>query len=90
MIGSKGTSLIDNMVSQANNKGIPVKLSDSVHLQVAMGGSIMKPSLKTDLRESVSGVAANLKNQATALVQAKVDSAKAVVKDSLNSVKTRQ
>ncbi|WP_295122258.1 AsmA-like C-terminal region-containing protein [uncultured Chitinophaga sp.] len=89
VIGAKGTSLIDNLVLQANNKGIPVKLSDSVHLQVAMGGSIMKPSLKTDLQESVSGVATNLKNQATALVKAKVDSAKAVVKDSLTSVKNQ-
>ncbi|UYQ91551.1 hypothetical protein MKQ68_15780 [Chitinophaga horti] len=89
VIGAKGTSLIDNMVSQANNKGIPVKLSDSVHLQVAMGGSITRPSMKTDLQESVSGVATNLKNQATAIVKAKVDSAKAVARDTLNSVKNQ-
>lgn len=85
MLGSQGNALVDNLVSQANNKGIPVKLSDSVHLNIAMGGSMLKPAIKTDLKETTN----NIKSQATALVQAKVDSAKATVKDSVNAVKNQ-
>lgn len=85
MLGSQGNALVDNLVSQANNKGIPVKLSDSVHLAIAMGGSMLKPSIKTDLKETTNSI----KSQATALVQAKVDSAKATIKDSVTAVKNQ-
>lgn len=85
MLGTQGNALVDNLVSQANNKGIPVKLSDSVHLNIAMGGSMLKPAIKTDLKETTN----NIKSQATALVQAKVDSAKATIKDSVTAVKNQ-
>ncbi|PUZ30279.1 AsmA family protein [Chitinophaga costaii] len=85
MLGSQGNALVNNLVSQANNKGIPVKLSDSVHLNIAMGGSMTKPALQTNLKESAN----SLTSQATALVQGKVDSAKATIKDSVNAVKNQ-
>ncbi len=87
LLGQKGNSLINNLVSQANNKGIPVQLGDSVHLNVLMGGSILKPSVKTDLKEVAAKTANNLKDQATALVKNEVDTIKHTVKDSLQAVK---
>ncbi|SKA40160.1 AsmA-like C-terminal region [Chitinophaga eiseniae] len=83
LMGSAGNNLVNNLVSQAQNKGIPVNLGDSVHLQVLMAGNIMKPSLKTDLKESAN----NLKNQATELVKNKIDTVKNVVRDSVNQIK---
>jgi hypothetical protein len=87
VMGSQANSLINNLVTQATNKGIPVNVSDSVHLQVLLGGNIMKPTYKTDLQETASRAGAELKDQAAALVKNKVDSAKNTVKDSLNQVK---
>jgi paraquat-inducible protein B len=82
-MGSAGNTLVNNLAAQAQNKGIPVNIGDSVHLAVVMGGNIMKPALKTDLRESAN----NLKNQAAELVKNKVDTIKSTVRDSVNSLK---
>ena len=87
LMGKQGNTLVNNLVTQANNKGIPVSVGDSVYLNVLMGGNIAKPSLKTDLKEVAGDAVKNLKNQATALVQSKIDSAKNTIKDSLQSVK---
>ncbi|TWF39068.1 AsmA-like protein [Chitinophaga polysaccharea] len=83
LMGAAGNNLINNLASQAQSKGIPVNIGDSVHLQVLMGGNILKPSVKTDLRESAN----SLKNQAAALVKNKIDTVKTTVKDSLNQIK---
>lgn len=89
LMGNQGNMLVNNLVKQANNKGIPVSVGDSVYLNVLMGGNIAKPSLKTDLKEMAGDAVNNLKNQATALVQGKIDSAKSAVKDSLAQVKNQ-
>ncbi|MCW3463659.1 AsmA-like C-terminal region-containing protein [Chitinophaga nivalis] len=83
MMGAAGNNLVNNLVSQAQNKGIPVKVGDSIHLQVLMAGNITKPALKTDLRESAN----NLKAQATELVKNKIDTIKNTVRDSINQIK---
>lgn len=87
LLGQQGNSLVNNLVKQANNKGIPVNVSDTVYLNVLLGGNIMKPSVKTDLKEAAGKAAENLKDQATAMVKSKVDSAQKTIKDSLNHVK---
>ncbi|MRG47042.1 hypothetical protein GFS24_18105 [Chitinophaga sp. SYP-B3965] len=87
LLGQQGNSLVNNLVTQANNKGIPVTVSDTVYLNVLMGGSLLKPSLKTDLKEVAGNAVNNLKDQATALVKNKLDTIQHTVKDSLQSVK---
>ncbi|WP_341837635.1 AsmA-like C-terminal region-containing protein [Chitinophaga pollutisoli] len=87
LLGQQGNSLVNNLVKQANNKGIPVNVSDTVYLNVLLGGNIMKPSVKTDLKEAAGKAAENLKDQATAMVKSKADSAQKTIKDSLNHVK---
>jgi len=86
IMGQQANSLVDNLVTQASNKGIPVNVSDSVHLQVLLGGNITKPTYKTDLQETASRAAEGLKDQAAALVKSRVDSAKSAAKDSLQQV----
>ncbi|KAA2241912.1 AsmA family protein [Chitinophaga agrisoli] len=83
IMGQQANSLINNLVTQAANKGVPVNVSDSVHLQVLLGGNITKPTYKTDLQESASSLAANVKDQAATLIKNKVDTVKNTVKDSL-------
>lgn len=88
-IGTQGNNLINGLVSQANNKGIPVKLGETVNLNVKMGGSLTNPTIKTDLKEVAGDAVADLKQQAADFAQAKLDSAKAKAKDSLNAVKNQ-
>jgi hypothetical protein len=89
IIGKQGDALISSLVTQASNKGIPVNVSDSIHLNVLMGGNILKPTYKTDLQETASGTVNNLKNQATALVKDKIDTVKTALKDTLQVVKQK-
>lgn len=84
-LGSKANALVNNLVSQANNKGIPVKVSDVVNFKVNLGGSITNPTVKTDLAGSGNSLADDMKDQAKELVEAK----KAAAKDTLQSVKTQ-
>jgi hypothetical protein len=84
-LGTKANGLVNNLVTQANNKGIPVKVSDVVNFKVNLGGSITSPTVKTDLAGSGNSLAEDMKDQAKELVEAK----KAAVKDSLQSVKNQ-
>ena len=86
-LGSAGNSFINNLASQANNKGVAVNMSEVINLNVKMGGTITNPVIKTDLKEAAGDVAKELKQQATDFVKQKVDSTKQTVKDSLNVVK---
>ncbi|WP_109697255.1 AsmA-like C-terminal region-containing protein [Chitinophaga deserti] len=87
LLGQQGNGLVNNLVKQANNKGIPVNVGDTVYLNVLLGGNIMKPSVKTDLKEAAGKAAENLKDQATAMVKNKIDTVQQTLKDSLKHVK---
>lgn len=91
MMGEKGNQYINNLVTQVNNKGVPVKVAEVVNLHVLLGGTITNPSIKTDLKQSASSLAADLKQQVTDFAKQKIDSTKtavtSAVKDTLASVK---
>ena len=89
IIGSQGNALIDNLAKQATSKGIPVKLSDFINLNVKMGGTLTNPQIKTDLKDAGGDLAADLKKQATDFAQQKIDSAKKELKDSANAIKNQ-
>lgn len=84
-LGSKANGLVNNLVTQANSKGIPVKVSDVVNFKVNLGGSITNPTIKTDLAGTGNSLADDMKDQAKELVEAK----KAAAKDTLQSVKNQ-
>lgn len=86
-LGTQGNTLINNLASQANSKGIPVKLGDIVNLSIKIGGTLTNPSIKTDLKEVAGNAIQDAKQQALDFAQQKIDSAKQTVKDSLNVVK---
>ncbi|MGC4038099.1 MAG: AsmA-like C-terminal region-containing protein [Chitinophagaceae bacterium] len=88
-LGTEANSLINNLATQATNKGIPVKLSDMINLNVKMGGTLTSPSVKTDLKEAAGDATDQLKEQAASFVKAQLDSAKQKTKDSLNSIKAQ-
>jgi hypothetical protein len=93
-LGSKANALVNNLATQASNKGIPLKLSDVINLKINMGGTITNPSVKTDLAGAGTSLAQDMKDQAKELLEAKkhaadsaVAAAKSAAKDTLQSVK---
>lgn len=86
-LGSQGNNLLNSLVTQANNKGIPVKLGETVNFNVAMTGSMTNPNLKYDLKEVAGDVKTQMQEQAKEFVQTKVDSAKAALKDTAQAIK---
>lgn len=91
LMGEKGNQYVNSLITQVNNKGVPVKVSDVVNLNVKMGGTIANPQLQTDLKQTATNLADDLKQQATDFAKQKVDSTKlavkTAVKDTLASAK---
>jgi len=91
MLGANGNNLINNLSSQATAKGLPLKVSDIINIQVKLGGSIKSPTIKTDLKQTANSLAQDIKQQATAFVQNKIDSTKkavtSAIKDTIKAVK---
>ena len=88
-LGTQGNNLVNGLAQQATAKGIPVTLGETVDLNVKLGGNMTNPSIKTDLKQVAGDAVADLKQQAQEFAQAKIDSTKQVVKDSVTAVKNQ-
>lgn len=88
-IGKEANSLVNGLITQASNRGIPINNSEFVNLNVKMGGSLTNPTIKTDLKEVAGDAISDMKEQATEFAQAKIDSAKATIKDSVTAIKNQ-
>lgn len=88
-IGKDANNLVNGLISQAVKKGIPLNNSEIINLNVKMGGSLTNPTIKTDLKEVAGDAIADMKEQATEFAQAKIDSAKATIRDSVNAIKNQ-
>ena len=75
-LGSKGNAFVKNVVTEAADKGIPVRLKDAVSMNVRLGGTINNPEVKTDMNATVDNAETDLKKEVNDFVNAKLDSAK--------------
>jgi len=75
-LGSKGSMFVKNVVVQAADKGIPVKLDDAVSMNIRMNGTFTSPEVKADMDAVVDNAATDLKKEVNEFVNAKLDSAK--------------
>ena len=75
-LGNKGSIFVKNVVVQAADKGIPVKLEDAVSMNVRMNGTLSSPEVKADMDAVVDNAATDLKKEVNEFVNAKLDSAK--------------
>ena len=66
---------------------LPVKVGETVNLNVKMLGTLTNPDIKFDLKESASSVAEDIKEQAKDFAQARIDSSKKADKDTVQSLK---
>lgn len=91
LMGEKGNQLVNNLVSQVNSKGVPIKVSDIINLNIRLGGFIKNPTIKTDLKQGAESIAEQLKTQVIDFAKATFDSTKKAatnaVKDTIASVK---
>lgn len=56
MFGGAANSALDNLLSQANAKaGTNVQLGDKIKTNIGIGGTVMKPTIKTSLKEEGNG-----------------------------------
>jgi hypothetical protein len=86
-LGTQGNNLLNNLATQANSKGIPIKLGDMVDLSIKMGGSLTNPSIKTELKEVAGDAIKDLQQQAIDFAKAKADTVKQTIKDTLTGLK---
>jgi len=75
-LGHKGTVFVKKVVTDAADKGIPVKLGESVNIFVRLGGTINNPDIKTDMNAVVDKASEDLKKEMDDFVNAKLDSAR--------------
>ncbi|MBC7889568.1 MAG: hypothetical protein H7Z13_16960 [Ferruginibacter sp.] len=79
LIGNKGNRLINNLVSELNNKGLPLKVGETVNLNLKLGGYLNNPTVQTDLKQGAENLADQLQQQATDFAKAKIDSTRQAV-----------
>jgi hypothetical protein len=93
LMGEKGNQMANNLVTQINNKGVPLKLGDVINFNLLLGGYIKDPTIKTDVKQVGESMAEQLKQQAVEFAMAKIDSTKqavtSAVKDTIASVKNQ-
>jgi len=91
LMGDKGNNLVNSMITQVNQKGVPVKVSEVMNLQVFLEGTITNPVFKSNLKQSATNLVADFKQQATDFAKQKIDSTKIAIttalKDTIASVK---
>jgi AsmA-like C-terminal region len=87
LMGTRGNDLVNKLAAEANSKGIPIKLGETINLNIKVTGSISDPSISINLKEVASDVVKDLEKQAQDFAKAKLDSAKKKTTDSLNMIK---
>ncbi len=61
--GGKANDVLNNLVSQAVNKGVGVELGEIVNVDVLVGGTVSEPVIKLNLQEQAKDIYEDLKVQ---------------------------
>jgi len=89
LLGGQANALVNNLASQATSKRVNINPGETANLDLKLGGTLTSPQLKTDLKGAAGNMADALKQQAMSFAQAKADSAKRVVKDTVGALKNQ-
>jgi hypothetical protein len=87
LMGTKGNQVVNDLVNKVSERGVPVKLGETVNLNVKMLGTISNPDIRFDLKETATSLAQDVKTQAKEFAQAQIDSSKKAVTDTIQSLK---
>ncbi|HTB53047.1 MAG TPA: AsmA-like C-terminal region-containing protein [Ferruginibacter sp.] len=91
IMGTGANQLVNNLINEVNSNGIPVKLPDSINVNLKLGGNFTNPTINTDFYPGSSDETGSAKDEAKDLVQSQIDSVKkqaaATLKDTIAAVK---
>ena len=87
LMGTQGNQMINNLATAAKAKGIPLNISETVNLKMALTGTFRNPAVKVDLKQSGESLVDQMQQQVKDFAQAKIESAKQAAKDTLAAVK---
>ncbi len=87
ILGGESSGIINNLVSQATSKGIPLQVGNTINLSAKIGGTVTKPTVETGLKNAAGNAVDDVKKKVEAEVQKKIDSVKTVVKDTVAAIK---
>ena len=83
----QANTLLNGMVSQLNTKGGNVNVSDPVKMDVIIGGTVSKPTVKVGLKGAMDNAIEDLKNQVKDELNKKKDELENKVKDEADKLK---
>ncbi|MES2703152.1 MAG: AsmA-like C-terminal region-containing protein [Bacteroidota bacterium] len=89
LMGGQANTMVNNLVSQAAGKGIPITLGEKVNLAVNITGTVTNPKVETNLKNVAGNAVASVKEEIKKEVERRVDSVKTVVKDTVKAVATQ-
>jgi hypothetical protein len=87
MLGEQGNALLGKLTAGANTKGVPVSLPETVPVHARIAGTVLKPVISIDLKQSAGGVTDAFKAQANAFAAQQKDSLKQVANATAKSLK---
>lgn len=80
---------VNGLMTKANMLGVNAQLPEKVKLNALFGGTVMKPTLKTDVKEIAQNVTANVVNQVKDTIKQAVTSVVNDVKEDLQAKKKK-
>jgi hypothetical protein len=87
VMGTKGNTLVNDLVAKANTKGVPVTVGEIINLSLKLTGTISNPSIAVNLKEVAGDTMKEIETQAKDFAKNQLDSAKKKTLDSLNVIK---
>ena len=82
--GGAANQVLDNLVSQANAKGLQITPGEKVNLDVVIGGTITRPEVSFGLSGMMTDAISNMRDQ----LQQKVDDARQQVIDRVDEIRS--
>jgi hypothetical protein len=65
-LGSAANNAVNGLLAQANTKGANLSVGEMVKINAIIGGTVMKPTVKIDMKDAAKGAVNDLKDQAKA------------------------
>lgn len=83
--GGQANAVLNNLIAQANNKGINASLGDIIPVEIRIGGTFSNPTVSTDLKDRASDAFRNLKDEAEQKLREEADRLKKELEDKARS-----
>jgi hypothetical protein len=80
LFGGAANGVLNNLVSQANSKGLNIQPGNTIIVAIKVGGTITKPVISLNIKKNVNDAVNDLKNQV-------IETAKEKVQETVKTVK---